>query len=42
MEDGTQLVKMTGQHQLLGWYLDHADPEMLVSLNIDLDVDEYN
>ena len=42
MEDGTQLVKMSGQHQLLGWYLDAADLELLVSLNSTLDVDEYN
>lgn len=42
MPDGTQLVKMGGQHQLLGWCLDHAELELLVALNADLEVDEYN
>ena len=42
MEDGTKLVKLGGQHQLLGWYLDAADLELLVSLNCSLDVDEYS
>jgi hypothetical protein len=42
MEDGTQLVKLGGRHQLLGWYLDAADLELLVSLKSSLDVDEYN
>lgn len=42
LEDGTQLTKMGGQHQLLGWYLDPADLELLASLQSGLDVDEYN
>jgi hypothetical protein len=42
MEDGTPLVKLGGQHHLLGWYLEAADLELLVALNASLDVDEYN
>lgn len=42
MEDGTQLVRLGGQHQLLGWYLDAADLELLVSMKSSLEVDEYS
>lgn len=42
LEDGTQLTKMGGQHQLLGWYVDAADLELLASLHSGLDVDEYS
>jgi len=39
--DGTDLVRLPGQHQLLGWYLDRRILEFLHHTGAELDVDEY-
>ncbi len=40
-EDG-DMVKLTGQHQLLGWHLDAETLAFLTSIKAEIDVDEYN
>ncbi|MGX6606060.1 DUF4279 domain-containing protein [Micromonosporaceae bacterium Da 78-11] len=35
------LVKLAGQHQLLGWHLNRRTLNFLTATNADLDVDEY-
>jgi hypothetical protein len=35
------LQKLPGQHQLLGWHLDRETLAFLVSIGVNLDVDEY-
>jgi hypothetical protein len=39
-QDG-ELVKIPGQHQLLGWHLDRRTLEFLCYIGADLDADEY-
>ncbi|MBQ0892879.1 DUF4279 domain-containing protein [Micromonospora sp. U56] len=39
--DGTDLVRLPGQHQLLGWHLDRRVLEFLHHTGAELDVDEY-
>jgi hypothetical protein len=40
--DGTLLTKLPGQHQLLGWHLEPEALDLLCSLRVSLDVDEYD
>ena len=40
--DGHVLQKSPGQHQMLGWGLEPAALELLVTMRAYLDVDEYN
>jgi hypothetical protein len=39
-EDG-DLVKLSGQHQLLGWHMDGATVRFLVDVGAEIDCDEY-
>lgn len=39
--DGTDLVRLPGQHQLLGWHLDRRVLKFLHNTGAELDVDEY-
>jgi hypothetical protein len=39
-EDG--LIKLAGQHQLLGWHLDRKTLRFLQVTHANLDIDEYN
>ncbi|HEY9413979.1 MAG TPA: DUF4279 domain-containing protein [Pseudonocardia sp.] len=39
--DGTDLVRLPGQHQLLGWHLNSRGLEFLHRTGAELDVDEY-
>ncbi|SBT42072.1 DUF4279 domain-containing protein [Micromonospora auratinigra] len=39
--DDTDLVRLPGQHQLLGWHLDRRVLEFLHDTGAELDVDEY-
>jgi hypothetical protein len=39
--NGTDLVRLPGQHQLLGWHLDRRVLEFLHRTGAELDVDEY-
>ena len=40
-KDGRQLVKLSGQHQLLGWHLDRRALDFLQRTHAEVDVDEY-
>jgi hypothetical protein len=42
IEADGDFVKLSGQHQLLGWYVSSKDLAFLARVNADLDVDEYN
>ena len=37
-----RLQKLPGQHQLLGWHLEHQDLAFLVRLDASIDADEYS
>jgi hypothetical protein len=41
LDDGRELEKLSGQHQLLGWHLDKEVMTFLRAVGADLDVDEY-
>ena len=41
LEDGEELERLPGQHQLLGWHLDSDVISFLHAVGADLDVDEY-
>jgi uncharacterized protein DUF4279 len=38
---GDGLEKLPGQHQLLGWHLEHEIIKFLVDVGADVDIDEY-
>jgi hypothetical protein len=42
LADGTTLVRLAGQHQLLGWSISADDLALLALLRAFVDVDEYN
>jgi hypothetical protein len=39
--EGTDLIRLPGQHQLLGWHLDRRVLKFLHHTGAELDVDEY-
>jgi hypothetical protein len=41
LPNGTDLTRLPGQHQLLGWHLDSVTMGFLQAVGADIDIDEY-